>query len=133
MEFKANRDSHCFDCGKEYNEGTMLYANGHKTKAGKDYFCPDGTNCQGAMEFSSPPRTAGDPPQQSIPQIPKQTIEELNKRFVDTVSEEERLYNAVYKVIGDYILVRQKCEKLGIYEGAVIGMILNNVIRNRLC
>ena len=51
MTKKSDRAGECYDCGAKWEAGQEISGNGHKTKAGKDYWCMYGTNCQGAMKL----------------------------------------------------------------------------------
>lgn len=119
---QSTRDGECYDCGAKWVKGELISANGHKTKAGKDYWCKNGTNCQGAMKMGNTEPTITVP----IPREP--TTAELWKTFNAFTDDEKKKPH--YAIIESYILQCDACEKVGITNPITIGMIWNNYIRN---
>lgn len=121
MPIKSNRDGSCYDCGKPWKEGDEIDSNGHKTKAGKDYWCKDGKNCQGAMQMTG--SVASPPPAAKQSRI---SVEELSANFNSlTAADKER---DIGIAIRNYIQTLNICGAVGITEPPVIGMIYKCVM-----
>jgi hypothetical protein len=126
MVFKSNKDSECFDCKKAYKEGDELEPNGHKTKAGKDYFCPDGKNCQGTMHLKTPSTT-----EKRMVLTDDPTVAQLRANYNLYMDTHPNAGTTPYLMIEDYIIQREACEEIGITNPITIGMIWNNRVRDR--
>jgi len=129
MAIAASYPGSCKDCGTSYAMGDQIDTNGkeslNKNGVMKPHWCKNGRNCQGTMQISS---TTASAPTEQVQKGP--SAEELRVEFTNIKDSGEPI-DGTWAIIEDYIEVREKCEKIGITNPAVIGMILNNKVRDR--
>lgn len=123
MAIESKRDGECYDCGTTWKAGENISANGHKTKAGKDYWCKNGANCQGNMQLSTPElnetRQAPTKNREIInteptPEELLQTARDLNEQDKEKIDEGEitRIYNKAAHAAIIYLIKKASIENI---------------------
>lgn len=137
---KSKYANKCRDCGIKYAVGDEIDTNGKQSKNNngemKDHWCKMGQSCQGASiagENKYRVYYEGYPPTLDVKSKPllAPTVEQLRANLVKIDKDTPIDNSEYYKMILEYLRCREHCESIGIYTPAVIGMIFNNVIRDR--
>jgi len=144
MPIASRYSGKCKDCGKVYVQGDQIDMNGNESPNSKGetkpHWCPDGENCQGAMDL-----TGGTNPSDGNIQAATQAAlnqaeritkaEALRKKYFAGNIEDMVLLRRVedgekagLETIGFYLGVLEACNSMGITEPPVIGMIFNKTM-----